>query len=94
MRTLADVVNSSKNATVDLENCIIVKEHKNNKFNIVCKLNNKKVYVNYVDLEMCKDGKLYIKYGKKEENWQEAHWYQVEPEEEVETKETKETKEE
>lgn len=90
MKTLADVANMSKKAEINLEDCIIVKEHKNAKFNIVCKLDGKKVYVNYVDLELCKENKLYIQFGKKEESWDKPHWYQIEPEEdENEEKEEK-----
>lgn len=87
MRTLADVKNSSKTAEIDLQDCVIVKEHKNGKFNIVCKLNNKKVYVNYVDLALCKDDKMYIQFGKKEDNWQAPHWYQIEAPEDENTEE-------
>lgn len=90
MKTLADVVNSAKTATINLEDAIIVKEHKNGKFNIVCKLNNKKVYVNYVDLALCKDNKLFLEFGKKEENWQAAHWYQIEAPEDENTEENTE----
>ena len=90
MRTLADVINSNnKIAEINLEDCVIVKEHKNNKFNVVCKLDGKKIYVNYIDLELCKDNKLTIKYGKKEENWSKPYWYQIDPEELAETKEEK-----
>lgn len=84
MKTLADVKNFSKNAAINLEDCVIVKENKNNTYNVVCKLNGKKIYVNYIDLELCKDNKLYIEYGKKEENWSKAYWYQIDPEAEEE----------
>lgn len=90
MKTLADVVNSAKTANINLEDAIIVKEHKNGKFNIVCKLNNKKVYVNYVDLALCKDNKLFLEFGKKEESWQASHWYQIEAPEDENTEENTE----
>lgn len=95
MRTLADVVNAPKKAEISLEDCVIVKQQEDGTFNIVCTINNSKVYVNYVNANKCSNNKLYVQFGKKEEKWKRERWYQVDapkPEEEEEEEETKEEK--
>ena len=89
MKTLFDIVNAPKTAKISLEKCFIVKTQDNGTFNISCEINGKREYVNYVDVKLCKDNSLYVKYGKKEEDWKKDRWYQIEPPVEAETKEEK-----
>ena len=92
MRTLADVVNAPKKAEINLEDCVIVKQQEDGTYNIVCTINGSKVYVNYVNANKCKNNKLYVQFGKKEDKWKKERWFQVEPteDEEVETEEEEE----
>ncbi len=78
-KTLYDVVNAPKKAEVSLEKCTIVKIQDNGTYNIVCEINGSKAYVNYVDVNLCKNNKLYVNFGKKEESWKKDRWYQIEP---------------
>lgn len=78
-KTLADIVNAPKLAEVALEKCFIVKIQENGTYNVACEINGAKVYVNYVDANLCKDNKLYVRFGKKEEDWKKERWYQIEP---------------
>lgn len=86
-KTLADVVNAPKSAEVALEKCYIVKNNENGTYNIACEINGAKTYVNFVDAKLCKDNKLYVTFGKKEESWKKDRWYQIEPPVETEKEE-------
>lgn len=88
MKTLYDVVNAPKEAQVNLEDCVIVKQQEDGTYNVVVEINKAKVYVNYVDASKCKNNKLYVRFGKKEEKWHKERWYQVEAPEDAEVKET------
>ena len=88
-KTLADIINAPKTAEISLEKCFIVKTQDNGTFNVSCEINGKREYVNYVDINLCKDNKLYVNFGKKEEDWKKNSWYQVEPPVKTETKEEK-----
>lgn len=85
-KTLYDIVNAPKSAEVALEKCIIVKNNDDGTYNIVCEINGVKTYVNFVHANLCKDNKLFVKFGKKEESWKKERWFQTEaPEENTDT---------
>ena len=92
-KTLADVINAPKTAEINLDKCFIVKTNDNGTYNVSCEINNKREYVNYVDISLCKDNKLYVNFGKKEANWKKDRWYQVEAKKETEEETEEETKE-
>lgn len=89
MKTLADVVNAPKTVEIQLEKCFIVKTNDNGTYNVSCDINGKREYINYVDISLCKDNKLRVNFGKKEETWKKNRWYQIEPETEETEKEGK-----
>lgn len=90
MKTLADILNAPKEAEISLEKCYIVKMQEDGTYNIACDINGARVYVNYVDINKCRDNKLNVRFGKKEQSWKKDRWYQVEPVAETETESTEE----
>jgi hypothetical protein len=89
-KTLYDVVNAPKSAQIELEDCVIVKQQDDGTYNVACTINGSKTYVNFVNPSKCANNKLYVKFGKKEENWKKERWFQVDaPTDEEKTKEDK-----
>ena len=86
-KTLADVINAPKEVSINLEKCFIVRNNENGSYNISTEINGKREFINYVDANLCKDNKLYARFGKKEESWKKDRWYQVEAPEDKNTEE-------
>ena len=86
METLKDFIENQKDMfedkTIKITELVIVKKNKNGTVNCSTKINGSKVVINYIDPKLVQDDTITVRYGKKNPEWQQEYWYQVNAEEE------------
>lgn len=87
METLKDYIKNQKEMSEDkiinVNELIIVKKNKNGTVNCSTKINGTKVVINYINPKIVKDNTITVRYGKKNPEWKQEYWYQVDLDEEV-----------
>ena len=87
METLKQFVENQKSLlndkVISLDNLTVVKKNKNGTVNCATKINGKNVVINYIDPKLIDSDHIIVRYGKKNPDWQQDYWYQIDPEEEA-----------